>query len=347
VIFFHWAPSLLTFHLTYFGVTFFFVLSGYLITSNLLYYKQSVDGGELTTPAAFLQFYYRRFLRIFPLYYLVIFLILWLAPAMFEGNFAWYVSYLPNFLIYHQQRWPDMLVPYWSLGVEEQFYLLWPFLILLIPWRYLNRLLIGTIILSIVFKAVLLSFDRNGFYFILPFSQFDAFGIGAWLAFLPFSGRAGLMEKKPYNIIAFTGFLVLTALAHRFSDLNSLFNLGFCGCAMFIIHGAQKGIGGFIGKILDLPPLQYLGRISYGLYVYHNFIPWIWRCLNGTEKTYPLPIAVFKWSWAFNPWIKQLAQAALLLLIASLSWFLFEKPINHLKNALSFKKRSSLETRQV
>ena len=45
-------------------------------------------------------------------------------------------------------------------------------------------------------KAVLLSFDRNGFYFILPFSQFDAFGIGAWLAFLPFSGRAGLMEKK-------------------------------------------------------------------------------------------------------------------------------------------------------
>jgi peptidoglycan/LPS O-acetylase OafA/YrhL len=344
VIFFHWTPALAIFHLPDIGVGFFFALSGYLITSNLLYIKQSIDGGEITVPSAFLRFYYRRFLRIFPLYYLAIFLILLIAPAIFEGNFGWYVSYLPNFLMYHQQRWPDMLVPYWSLGVEEQFYLLWPFLIFLIPWKYLNRLFIGTVIISILFKAVLLHFDGNPFYFILPLSQFDTFAISAMLAYLPFSGRTALLEKKPYNIIAFTGFLVLAAFARHITSLHLLFNLGFSGCAVFIIHHAQKGFGGFIGKILDLPILQYFGRISYGLYVYHNFVPWLWRCLNGTEKTYPLPIAIFKWAWAYNPWIKQIAQVCLLIIIASLSWFLFEKPINNLKNVFSFKKRSSLET---
>jgi peptidoglycan/LPS O-acetylase OafA/YrhL len=84
---------------------------------------------------------------------------------------------------------------------------------------------------------------------------------------------------------------------------------------------------------LNLPVLIYLGRISYGLYIYHMFMPWLWRCLTGKETRYPLPIALFTNPWMNNYIVDLAAQFILLIGIASLSWFFFEKPINRLKNS--------------
>jgi peptidoglycan/LPS O-acetylase OafA/YrhL len=104
----HWIPNNPVNRIPngYLGVTFFFVLSGYLISSNLFYLKISIDQQELQLPSAFKIFYTRRTLRIFPLYFLVIFLTFLIIPKIFMGNFIWYVTYLPNcaFLVFGGRR---------------------------------------------------------------------------------------------------------------------------------------------------------------------------------------------------------------------------------------------------
>ncbi len=177
------------------GVTFFFVISGYLISSNLIYLKKSIDGGSLPTDGgslptgkAFKIFYIRRTLRIFPLYFLVIFLLYLANKEIFEGKVLWYLTYLPNILFFRQKAWPGMLSHFWSLGVEEQFYLVWPLLIFTVKERWLKYLCPGIVLLSLAFKIWL--FDRYNPFFsyndLLTMYNFDAFGIGAILAYLPF-----------------------------------------------------------------------------------------------------------------------------------------------------------------
>jgi len=329
---YHWLPDVALFHNGGAGVTFFFVLSGYLITSNLLYLKKAIDAEETTLPFAFLEFYYRRVLRIFPLYYLVIFSLLLLIPVVFEGRFVWYALYMPNFLIFRHQAWPDMLSHFWSLGVEEQFYLIRPLLIFLVRWRQLPKLFIGTICISILFQAYFIYIAPNRFLGVLPLSQFDTFGMGALLAYLPFSNwKPSWLEKRSVVICLFAGSVLLTILVLNISWPSAFFNLFFSMGVLLIIHQAQKGFKGVIGWILNLPVLLYLGRISYGLYVYHMFMPWLWRCLTGKETRYPLPITLFTKPGMSNYIVNLAAQFILLIGIASLSWFLVEKPINSLK----------------
>jgi peptidoglycan/LPS O-acetylase OafA/YrhL len=347
VIFYHWLPGYSVLFHAEVGVGFFFVLSGYLISGNLLYLKQSVDSEEMTSGHALLLFYYRRALRIFPLYYLVIILLLLAVPAVFDGNFTWYSLYAPNLLFFRIQHFAGMLCHFWSLGIEEQFYFLWPMLIIFVPWRRLKSLFICTVLASILFKVFCSFYNHNGFYVLLPFSQFDYFGMGALLAYLPFSRFSSVLEKTNIRIILFALGLLLTVSARYIAGLGILYNLGLAGCGLMIIAQAQRGFRGLAGKILDLPPLQYLGKISYGLYVYHNLMPWLWRCLSGQETRYPLPIALFTKHWMSNAWVNLFAQLGLLLIIASLSWFLFEKPINKLKNVGIIRKPAPLITPRI
>jgi peptidoglycan/LPS O-acetylase OafA/YrhL len=337
----HWLPNVALFHNGGAGVTFFFVLSGYLISSNLLYLKKAVEAGQTPLRFAFLKFYYRRTLRIFPLYYLVIFSLLLIVPAAFAGKFVWYALYISNFLIFHHQAWPDMLSHFWSLAVEEQFYLIWPFLIFFVRWRQLPKLFIATICISILFQAYFIYITPNQFFGVLPLSQFDTFGMGALLAYLPFSNwRLSWLEKKPVVISLFVGSMLLTILILNISWPSAFFNLSFSVAVLLVIHQAQKGIKGVIGWILNLPMLIYLGRISYGLYVYHMFMPWLWCCLTGRETRYSLPIALFTKPWMSRNMVNLAAQFILVVGIASLSWFLFEKPINGFNQIQRFENES-------
>ena len=338
VIPFHWLPKHGIFHFASVGVGFFFVLSGYLISGNLFYLKQAIDDAEMTTPRALLQFYYRRSLRIFPLYFLVIFAMFALVPASFDGNFSWYVFYAQNILFFKIHHFDGMFSHFWSLAVEEQFYLVWPMLIFFVPWRRLNTFFIGTISASILFKIIFPLIYPNRLVSLLPICQFDAFGMGALLAFNSLSGRSSSLGKGNNRLMLFALSFVLACLARTIAGMGALYNVALSGCALMIILEAQKGFKGPFGKILDLPLLQYLGKISYGLYVFHNFVPWLWRCLNGTEDRYPLPIALFTKPYMNTPFVNLFAQTVLLLIIASLSWFLFEKPINSLKNAFVMAK---------
>jgi peptidoglycan/LPS O-acetylase OafA/YrhL len=114
------------------GVQLFFVLSGFLITGILLDSRNEVEAGA-SRFWMLRQFYTRRFLRIFPLYYAVV-LVGWLIKLPgFTETLGWNLSYLTNFYILQKGAWIEVASHLWTLSVEEQFYLVWPWVVLFLP----------------------------------------------------------------------------------------------------------------------------------------------------------------------------------------------------------------------
>jgi peptidoglycan/LPS O-acetylase OafA/YrhL len=135
------------------GVDLFFVISGYLITRILLQNKEAIGERESTKKQVLISFYLRRSLRIFPIYYLTIFLLLAIDFQNSRQLWPWLVSYTTNFFISQPgSEGIGSFLHLWSLAVEEQFYLVWPFLILFLPKKYIEKVIVAVIIASVVFK---------------------------------------------------------------------------------------------------------------------------------------------------------------------------------------------------
>lgn len=338
VIVAHWVPNNIINKVPngFIGVTFFFVLSGYLITTNLLYYKKSVDKKEWSIGKALKIFYFRRTLRIFPLYFAVIFLLYFLNKNLFLGDVIWYITYVPNFLIYSEQKWQGMLSHFWSLGVEEQFYIIWPILILFVKWEWLRYIFCATIAISIIFKIIVYKSESEIFSYaaVLPISCFDAFGIGAILAYFSVNSEFGkyLNSRVSFFVLFFISASITTIVF--ISNILFLFGLSVSITSVFVIIYASKGFTGFFGSILNNPLISYLGKISYGLYVFHNFMPWLWRCITSKELSFPILIPSFHENWLNKPLISIVAQFIILLIISSISWFMLEKPLNNMKGMI-------------
>ena len=327
----HWIPNaainvLPNGHL---GVNIFFVLSGFLITTNLLYSKQDVAAAKIIGQKMIGVFFAKRALRIFPVYYLVLILIYLFARGIYESNEAWYFLYASNFLVFKDQEWQGVLSHFWSLAVEEQFYLVWPFFILWVPFKRLKKFFWAVVILSFLFKAFMIYFSSNKYSAELPFSCFYAFGLGGLLSF-------HLVDKKEHFKIsnwmhwAMNGFFVLIVLDYIYVS-GILLKMFFPFYATYLLAATQQGSKGIWIRMLRLPFIRYCGKISYGLYVYHNFIPWLIRNFQGTETKYKIEGVAWLSGVSFNTWQSQLLNIVLLVSIASLSWFLWEKPINNLK----------------
>ena len=112
------------------GVTLFFVLSGYLISGILLDCRTQSD-----RPFALRSFYARRFLRIFPLYDLVLLILFAVNLPPVRQTIFWHLTYLSNFYFLHHGGWHGPISIFWTLAVEEQFYLFWPAILLFVPNR--------------------------------------------------------------------------------------------------------------------------------------------------------------------------------------------------------------------
>jgi peptidoglycan/LPS O-acetylase OafA/YrhL len=302
--------SVILFHAEYFhagwiGVQVFFVLSGFLITRILLAAKRNSEAGPRGSAREFFcRFYWRRTLRIFPLYFLFLLVLaaaFWLTrwPSRFPGAAPWLFSYTFNFARLAPD-WPftpafDHL---WSLAVEEQFYLLWPAAVWFLPAKKLRRLIIAMIVLAPFLRlgtAQLLTAwtpDRTllstgaGIYVLLS-SHLDAFGLGAALA-------AGfpLLTRQPLKklmvclaVIIGAGLAVLHSLrSERLSGWSSLgypltlawhhqyvwgYTLVNLAAAWFIALLVAPDAGPGARRWLENPAAAYLGRISYGIYVWH------------------------------------------------------------------------------
>ena len=346
-----------TLHTDYFyfgwvGVQLFFVLSGFLITDILLRMKEKFSAGDF-----FKKFYGRRFLRIFPLYYLYIFIILIVTAIVIHFGYRvaymertqeqlpYALTYLYNFFnassAYDGESW--LIGHLWSLSVEEQFYLFWPLLIFLTPKKHLKKLFIAAIIagplfragISFLYKYYSLPFmfsDYSVVTYVLPFSHLDAFGFGAFISRFEIP-KARWQFFALLLLLPIIGFATtywstgswgdLTALGFRYplaKDMKQVWGYVYLNytCALFIyIVVKEKFLVGF----LDKPFISYLGKISYGLYVYHFAI--VWFVARIRDLSVPLLIA--------KP-LTFVISAILLYFVASLSYKYFEKPILDLKD---------------
>lgn len=295
------------------GVDLFFVLSGFLITSILLKANPG-DWSEVRT------FYTRRVLRIFPLYYATL-VFYWIAIDK-PSWFFW--VYLQNFWISFG-RFSSGPMHFWSLAVEEQFYLVWPFLVLFVPRKRLLPILTGAIVFAFACRFVLAAMHQS--VFVLTFTRLDGLSAGAVLATV--NARQALTRwARP--LLATAGFAVMASaiLGHFF---RYSFNPTFVAVKYTLITAVYTGAVGWLlcrpesaaARFLSLRWLRYIGRISYGLYVFHPFV----------------------FAWTYRRFTAQpvLARAGLAtvftFLLATISWYAFERWFIRLKDVLSPERR--------
>jgi len=316
------------------GVEFLFTLTGFLITQSLL---QARFAEKKTAPeklGVLKRFYIRRILRIFPLYYFAIAVVMILGlpgvpPA--RDVLVWLVTFTANIAACLKGGGAlGAFGQFWSISVGAQFYLAWPWFVLFASRKALVPGVLLMIALAPLYRWF--AFDA-GFgadalrHFTL--SCTDLFGIGALLAIIR-ATPAGLSEVEPLlNRIALpvglAGSLVLYFHAQLgFPESMAVMFFETANALVFIwlIHYASMGFGGRFGAFLELAPLVYIGKISYGIYVYQSFVAYstnylLYSLMGAKDGTIAL--------------LGPALSLPLVLLASHLSWSRLEKPINNMR----------------
>lgn len=322
------------------GVRLFFVLSGFLITGILLDAKQRITEGREGFGRALVTFYCRRALRIFPLYY---FVVLSLAAAGIVGA----ATYLPYLLTYTanvaEARGYDLgsIAHFWSLAVEEQFYLVWPAVVLLTPWRALPWVFISTILAAPLWRFGIMIFTRNDNLAALMMpSCLDTLGAGALMAFAwrgsP-SARASYERYIRYGLWAGLALYLSVILPLRLSRTGFIVTILLRDVSYFlmfswVVHRAARGFTGAAGRFLASGPLVYLGMISYGIYVYH---PLVVPVAHYLSERFALDLGVPGGRGMYD----FVYVTTVTLVVATVSWYAFEGPLNGLKRYFPYSTR--------
>jgi len=265
-----WLPDT---RLSTLGVRLFFVLSGFLLTGILLRERNDAARSDLPRTKVLTDFYARRVLRIWPAYYFALGCAVIMGAGSVAQTFPWHALFGSNILFFLEQRWfPEITAPLWTLSVEEQFYLLLPLLVLFLCARHLRPLLVVAIIVAIAYRGLvaLLVQGPLDFYFVLPIAQLDALGGGALLALIQHA-RGPIDWKK---LLAWSFPLAAILYLPLFSDRFD-FSIGHAAYLLpmvALVAGAGAGIDGLAGRVLSAAPIVGLGRISYGVYLYHVFV---------------------------------------------------------------------------
>ncbi|HTV09570.1 MAG TPA: acyltransferase [Candidatus Aquilonibacter sp.] len=266
------------------GVDIFFALSGFLITGILV--------RTLDAPGYFRNFYGRRTLRIFPLYYMVLLIILacthWLR--IHWGSQIWRLLTYSNhpFPPLHSSQWSFYfggyisLVNFWSLHIEEQFYFFWPFLIFF--FRRPRRLLAVAGGLSLFSIALRIFLGTRGVSYIGLYSSLasrvDSLLIGASLALLLYTNvRHRVLRAAPVLLSIFSLLLAIIFFTHRGllweHASPTLFSLQFTLislCATALIAVCLDNTSP-VSRLFSTPVLRFFGKYSYGMYIYHSILP--------------------------------------------------------------------------
>jgi peptidoglycan/LPS O-acetylase OafA/YrhL len=311
------------------GVRMFFVLSGFLITGILLRARgEGEDRREKLRQLGI--FYARRSLRIFPLYYATV-LGVALMDHRVRANLPWYLSYMTNFAVIRNGQGTLPLGYFWTLGIEEQFYLVWPTLILFAPRRWLPILLALVTASGPVSRAVLWSLTGNDYaaVFATP-STLDSLGLGAILAWLSFS-RDRAVYRKIFRVACLVLGLVCFLAAEFWGPqlgIGARLVLSLLGMNLVFAWVVDRAAGGFrgpSGAVLGGRTIGYIGTISYGLYVFHPLVLRLSEVAITAVSGRPIDLKILP-----GP-VKFPLALALSLVVASASWSWFERPINNLK----------------
>jgi peptidoglycan/LPS O-acetylase OafA/YrhL len=323
------------------GVDLFFVLSGFLITGILLEAKGA--------SYYFRNFYARRVLRIFPAYYAFLFLFFVAFPRIVHpdpaGPFGgwnaaqwWFWGYASNFQILFP-AWPRPLplTHLWSLAVEEQFYLVWPAVVLLASKKGLVRICIGCMILSVALRIgiQLSGINPTAAYRITP-ARLDTLATGAMLAVFVRDPQWWNRLKgyaKPAIAAMLVGLVIISIPTRSMLQTGFLMQavgytlLALLGAGLIVVGIDPGKARGRLARFLSSPVMRFFGKYSYAMYLIHFPIAWFSENLGFGVARYPaiggshIPSVI-----AFT-----LVTTGLTTICALLSWNLFEKHFLRLK----------------
>jgi peptidoglycan/LPS O-acetylase OafA/YrhL len=287
----HWAPAAWRGPFPFeIGLYFFLTFSGFLITRGLLRDREA--GATMDKPwrrMAIRHFLKRRAIRILiPCYAAMLFAWLVAAPDI-RAHPLFYLTHTVNF---HMARLPDFpsgTAHYWTLAIQVQFYLLWPVLIFSAPWRHMGKILLALGLVAPLSRVILVNYFpeilRPG---AITTSTFDYFSAGGLLALALENGmKPGDRRLAIASWIALVPYVILyhfdrigepVAGIRHFQQ--TFVSVVFAG----LISATLAGFRGPLGKLLDFPFIQQVGRLSYGFYLFHTpmplflgfILPWLW-----------------------------------------------------------------------
>ena len=348
-------------HFTWVAVQLFFVLSGFLITGILWNEKHK----PTTIGFKYKKFIVRRTLRIFPLYfgYLLVLGLTWLIfkfPTYYPTFIPYLATYTFNFTRLSPEWFGNPLFTHlWTLSVEEQFYLFFPFLIFFLPARWIGYFLVALIFLSPVCRYTLGEvFNGKGFdeYTVADavywntLSHLDAFCLGGIIPVLRLDKK---IQKPVFWLIA---FILVAIAAGAWSYFNSsspfpywndlgyhhyltnnyqhvwhytIINLICAALVLFLISPYTKNSLVWIHRFFENRWMVRIGRVSYGMYVFH------WFVLIYFYQRYLMPENIFLRILVFIPY------AATVYGLAELSFRLYEKKFIDLKDKIFRKEKEN------
>jgi peptidoglycan/LPS O-acetylase OafA/YrhL len=338
----HWISPFVT-QGGYMGVIFFFVLSGFLITYLLL------EERRVSSTVSVGKFYMRRILRIWPLYYLIVILGLFVLPHIswfdvrsqeidlfkhFTINVVGHIFMLPNLAFSVVMEGAPNIGQLWSIGVEEQFYLFWPVLLKFSkkPLRTIIIFLIAVVVIKLgiyvainhIFKIpkldpdLMISSPIETFERFIGTLKFEAMafgGIGACLIFDQRKFWLGMIYSKPIQLLALLSIpaLVLFTPKSLYNGLYLLFSIPFLIVIMNVAAN-ENSILKLRSRVFD-----FLGRISYGIYMYHLIC--ITFSFHVLDHIFHFPERLE----GLHSIVLYAVSIALTIGVASLSYYYFEK----------------------
>lgn len=346
----HWSGDKVGFPSSYLGVCLFFVLSGFLITGIILKAKAKDEQSNVSHWQSIKTFYIRRTLRIFPLYYLVLFMLFIFNVKAVRDKIVWLILYSSNIYIAKVGHWLGSIDHLWSLAVEEQFYIFFPFFIFFLPLKRILHFLIFVILVAIVLRYLFFINHQAWVvsYVLMP-TCLDAFGIGGVLAYLKIYKSETLISFKHWGslfLLAFFSYILLINMIKPGGDIGNFLSIVFLRffeslLAVTIIGNLvfkQKGIFETIKiHFFENRFIVYFGKISYGIYIFHNLI------YNPYHAAIGHPIN--KLFAKLNLIISGLGDSVvvrigilltMVICVASVSWQLIEKPVNNLKDRFNY-----------
>ena len=299
-----------------FGVSMFFALSGFLITYLLLREKET---GRINIK----KFYLRRIFRIWPIYYLylAICLVMYVATGFFTitNSVFFYIFYAANAPLIIGTSLP-LLGHYWSLGVEEQFYLFWPWITKL-SQKWLVWITLGLIVFLFGLKVFLHIFFPNSILeVIIHVTRFHCMLVGALFAILYYQSNSLFLRITTHKFSqAIVWLIMVVIVANKFHLFSIVDNEIVAVVTAVMIMGqiTQNGLISLENNVFD-----FLGKISYGIYVIH---PLIIFGLGFIIRKLTMPQTMkYLLVYALIP--------LLVILLAHWSYKYFEKPFLRYKN---------------
>jgi peptidoglycan/LPS O-acetylase OafA/YrhL len=332
------------------GVTMFFVLSGFLITRILMQSRDKLKDEPGGFKKYIRKFLIRRTIRIFPVYYLCIFILYLMGVPSVREHLGWLVLYATNIYMAVNEGWMGSVDHLWSLAVEEQVYLIFPFLIFFVPRKKLLTVLGVMGVFAVLLRFYFFMTGKSWIvsYVSMP-ACLDSFAFGGFMAWLQLNKKeafSNLFSKKWLVVLSLiVWFLVYywsVQLGLTYDPVNKYNVVKIVGdrlaasaFSFFLIGSAAVGYSGLMAMFLENPVSVYLGRISYGIYLYHNFV--FNHYHSYTVPNHPI-VTFFNKVYQYFPQLEHfppfqiLTVVAITILVASVSWHFFEKPINELKD---------------